>query len=246
MIEHFGISVFLFNMRQNRFFQLFQSFSMIRAYCHFLSEPMLLRPVAASTRRSIIICNCVSPQSQTIILIQNSCPGKSRSLFIGKQNILRLRIRQEITSTGMSPVHVLPPDSVRIMLMVNVINSIVINQPIGIIEPPKFWRIMDQRSFGLLIYRFFISYQNVLKPSFFVIPFYGQDMALIRCCIKPCIKTWLIFSGLNTHLLNLYSIYIKRYNGIFCSRSDGYPQIFPCNTNCIFQPAALSFCHFLC
>ena len=74
-------------------------------------------------------------QSQKPAIIPNGTAGEHQTVLIRLQNISKILPVQKIGSSCMSPGHAVPVNSSRIMLIIQFINSIVVNQSVGIIHP---------------------------------------------------------------------------------------------------------------
>ena len=72
----------------------------------------------------------------------------------------------------MSPVHISPNDTIGIPLVIEMINSVRKDKPVGVIVPTVFWRKMNLRAERIYIFHFVFAAENAVKHIVGDIPLY--------------------------------------------------------------------------
>ena len=108
------------------------SASIVRAVCHTLH---LTLSTGYITVRSIKSNNCILTVACAVIFIHNSTSREDMPQSITGNRRVEVFPMNQVFAHGMSPMHIPPYRTVRIILEIKVIFTVFINQPVGVIHP---------------------------------------------------------------------------------------------------------------
>ena len=103
--------------------------SIVGAVCHALNLTILV------TGRSIESNHCIFTVACAVLCIHHCTPREDMSQSIPCNGRVKMFPMHQVLAHGMSPMHIPPYRTVRIILEIKVIFTVFINQPVGVIHP---------------------------------------------------------------------------------------------------------------
>jgi hypothetical protein len=160
--------------------------------------------------------------SQQIVLIHNRTSGICGSVLVrAKRQSLSLPVDQ-IGTDGMSPVHVFPFRSVRIALMVQMVDTIRIDQPTRIVAPACCHVKMQLRPERIDCLRFLRILKDPIQISL-IIPDDLQFFIFIRRYIFVCIIIAVRNTKADRNFIDFLSIHVEVQKDFFFLGIYGEP-----------------------
>ena len=145
MPVYLGISVLLRKLPDRSSLHPLQRLSSIRTDGDPLGEGLSPAPLRLASRTGIKINLRIAIKPQHPPLIHNAASGINGSVPIRIQNGLLPFPMQQITAHRVAPAHIFPSGIKGIVLIKQMINPILIQQTIGIVDPSRIRREMNQR-----------------------------------------------------------------------------------------------------
>ena len=103
-----------------------------------------LRLVLAS--RGIEGHHRTSAKASSVVMVYNGTTTEYRSEGIGGDSCASIFPMHKVFTNAVTPSHVLPLRPVWVPLVVKVVQSVFVEEPVGVVHPPVWWRVMVQRT----------------------------------------------------------------------------------------------------
>ena len=113
----------------------YQRSASVKAVRHADGKRLAVAGFRIVPRRRIDIDQSVPGQSQKAVLVPDRAAGEHGSVLVRKKNVSHLLPVKHIRTAGMSPRHSVPLDSIWIVLIIQLIDSIMKHQTVRVIDP---------------------------------------------------------------------------------------------------------------
>ena len=230
MPVHLGVPVFLRELPDRGPLHSLKGLSPVRTVGDPLGKGLSPAPFRLVSRAGIEIDLRLAVQPEKALFVHDPASGIDRPVLIGIQDgPLSFPVKQ-VRAHRVAPAHVLPSGVKGIMLVIKMVGSILIKQPVGIVDPSRIRREVDQRM-GLTDLRDTVRQTERVQKTFRHVSFHKHLFSRIlfhiqRRIIVESIKAFLIpaHGDLKFKGLPLRNGERNRFRLLF--RADGDEQIF--------------------